>query len=198
MISSYDSASGLYTRGNTLLTRVENVFDVYNTDLASFRDMYGKAFESMYSGSMVGAGINVFAVWNYVIAKTRKGVVELNPKLLAAILGGTEEEIQSAMDFLQKEDLNSRSKAEDGRRLIREGQFQYRVVNWQAYAEIRREEDRREYNRLKQIEYRARKKKEKNAGQPLPGESGYVKDYEEGRKDKDGFPIDRPKDEPGQ
>lgn len=160
--------------------------------------MYGKAFESMYSGSMVGAGINVFAVWNYVIAKTRKGVVELNPKLLAAILGGTEEEIQSAMDFLQKEDLNSRSKAEDGRRLIREGQFQYRVVNWQAYAEIRREEDRREYNRLKQIEYRARKKKEKNAGQPLPGESGYVKDYEEGRKDKDGFPIDRPKDEPGQ
>jgi hypothetical protein len=120
--------------------------------------MYGKAFESMYSGSMVGSSLNVFAVWNYVIAKMRMGVVEINPKILAFILGGEEKEIERAIEFLCSPDPKSRSKEEDGRRLVQEGQFQYRVVNWAFYESIKNENDRREYNRNKQREYRLRKK----------------------------------------
>jgi hypothetical protein len=134
--------------------------------------MYGKAYESMYQGSMVGAGLNVFAVWNYIIANTHFGVIELNPRLLAAILGGPVGEIEKAIEFLSHPDPESRSKVEDGRRIVREGQFQYRVVNWGEYQEMRHASDLKEYNRRKQAEYRARKKK---AGKgPLPGETAYV------------------------
>lgn len=120
--------------------------------------MYGKAYESMYEGSMIGAGINVFAVWNYIIAKNRLGVIEINPKLLAFTLGGTADEVESALAFLQRPDPESRSKLEEGRRLVKEGQFQYRLVNWEHYDRMKNEADRREYNRRKQAEYRARGK----------------------------------------
>ena len=117
--------------------------------------MYGKSYESMYEGSMIGAGINVFAVWNYIITKARIGAVEINPKLLAFTLGGTEQEVVDALEFLQRPDPDSRSKEEDGRRIIKEGQFQYRIVNWEKYQAIRNLIDKREYNRVKQQEYRA-------------------------------------------
>jgi hypothetical protein len=139
--------------------------------------MFGKAYETMYTGSMVGSGINVFAVWNYVIAMTHFGVIELNPRLLALVLGGPEKEVSAAIEFLCKPDPESRCKLEDGRRLIREGQFQYRVVNWAAYQELRTANDLRQYNRNKMREWRAKKKAEQMArvkGRPLPGERAYV------------------------
>lgn len=126
--------------------------------------MYGKSYESMYSGSMVGAGLNVFAVWNYIITKAQFGVIELNPKLVHAILGGKLTEVVEAIEYLSRPDPESRSKDEDGRRIIKEGQFQYRVVNWGAYQAMKSADDLREYNRRKQAEYRARKRVRKQAG----------------------------------
>jgi len=120
--------------------------------------MYGRAFESMYEGSMYGAGVAVFAVWGYVIAKGKKGIIELNPKKLADTLGGTEKEIREAIEYLMKPDPNSRFKEEDGKRLVKEGQFQYRVPSWDKYEVIRNEEHRREYNADKQAEYRLTEK----------------------------------------
>ncbi len=107
---------------------------------------------------MVGAGMHVFAVWNYVITKGRHGFIEVNPKLLAFTLGGTEKEVEQALTFLCSPDPNSRSKLENGKRLVKEGQYQYRVVNWEHYDKIRNEKDRREYNRMKQAEYREAKR----------------------------------------
>ena len=130
--------------------------------------MYGKSYESMYEGSMVGAGINVFAVWNYIIAKARVGAVEINPKLLAFTLGGKEEDVVAALDFLQQPDPLSRSKEEEGRRLVKDGQFQYRIVNWEFYQTLRNAVDRREYNKLKQQEYRAKKAENPVIGDVLP------------------------------
>lgn len=119
--------------------------------------MYGKTFESMYEGSMVGSGINVFAVWNYIITKGKFGFIEINPKLLSFTLGGTEAEILDALEFLQKPDPESRSKLEEGRRLVKEGQFQYRIVNWEYYDQIKNEIERRDYNRIRQQKHRAGK-----------------------------------------
>ena len=116
----------------------------------------------MYAGSLIGAGLNVFAVWNYIITKSRAGYVEINPKLLAFTLGGKVNEVEDALKFLQRPDPTSRSKAEDGRRLVKEGEYQYRVVNWEFYQRIKNEDDRREYNRRKQAEYRAKSKPLKN------------------------------------
>ena len=125
--------------------------------------MYGKHFSSTYTGSMIGAGLNVFAVWGYVIANTIKSRVELNPRLLAMILGCKEEEIINAIAFLEKPDPKSRSKKNDGRRLIREGEYQYFIPTHEIYRSILNEDERREYNRLKQAEHRAKIKKEEAA-----------------------------------
>jgi len=134
--------------------------------------MYGKHFASMYSGSMVGAGALNFAVMGYVIAmmKTDKqygAVVELNPKLLAAILGEGEQEVAQAIAFLSEPDEQSRSKEADGRRIVQVAQFEYQVVNGAKYMAIRNEEERREQNRLNK-----RAERERNARKKLSSHRG--------------------------
>lgn len=151
--------------------------------------MYGKAYEAMYEGSMVGAGLGAFAVWNYCIAKNRSGVVELNPKLLAFVLGATPKEIVEAITKLCDKDTGSRSKECEGRRLLREGEYQYRMVNWAKYEGCKSAEDLREYNRRKQAESRARKKALQEGSGPLPGETAAVKAYENGHVNGDFEPV---------
>jgi hypothetical protein len=110
--------------------------------------MFGKHFESMYTGSMVGHGSLVFAVWGYVIAHTRNSLVELNPALIAAIFGNTtEQEIQCVIDLLCSPDPNSRSKKEDGKRLVKQGQFIYFVPTFADYHGMRNDDERRSYMR---------------------------------------------------
>jgi hypothetical protein len=121
--------------------------------------MYGKFFASTFTGSMFGAGAVVFAVWGYVIANTTAdSTVELNPRMLAATLGSTAADVESAIAYLCAPDPKSRNPEMEGRRLCREGQFQFRVVTHQHYRAIRNNEDRKEYNRQKQQESRARRK----------------------------------------
>ncbi len=146
--------------------------------------MYGKHYESTYTGSMYGAGLAVFAVWGYVIAHTRAGSVELNPKQLADTLGGSVEEVAKAIEFLCSPDPASRCKDSHGSRLVKEGQFQYKVPSYEIYRELRDEDDRREYNRRKQQEYRQKKK-----GGGSMREQIYVKQQEDGVIDNDGVPI---------
>ncbi len=176
------SWSGLYTAGDIVTRMVDSHTQVltYGYVSMTIAGMYGKTYQSMYQGSMVGAGLNVFAVWNYIVTNTHFGVIELNPKLLKAILGGEIEEIQAALDFLGKPDPESRSKIEEGRRIVKEGQFQYRVVNWQEYQTMKNADDLREYNRVKQAEYRARVKQMKMRGRkgPQAGENGFVRTIE--------------------
>jgi hypothetical protein len=130
--------------------------------------MFGKYFASTFSGSMMAAGPEVFAVWGYVIAHAVDSRVELNPRLLAAVIGSTPERMLAAIERLCASDAESRSKEQEGRRLMREGEFQYFVVNHDKYRSIRDEEGRREYNREKKREERARK--------ALPGPSMQSKD----------------------
>ncbi len=137
--------------------------------------MWGKHFESMYDGSMYGAGLDVFAVWGYVISHARNGTIELNPKKVSDTLGGTMEDVQKAITFLMSPDPKSRWKTHGGRRLVKEGEFQYLIPSWDFYHAIRNEEERREYNRRKQAQYRASKK-----GTPLKGEVAFVKALNDG------------------
>lgn len=111
----------------------------------------------MYEGSMYGAGSVVFAVWGYVIAHTRNSRVELNPRKLADTLGDSVGNIRLAIEKLMAPDPESRHKAQDGRRLLKEGEFQYFVPSWAAYAVIMSEEARRDYNRRFVAAKRAKK-----------------------------------------
>lgn len=144
--------------------------------------MYGKHFASMYTGSMFGAGACVFAVMGYAIANGRPDrrvgmQVELNPKLLAAILGETEADVAAAIKRLCEPDPESRSKEHQGRRLIQLGTFDYQIVNGAKYRAMRDEETRRAQNR--EAQQRHRQKKAKGKG-PLPGERAAVAAMEAG------------------
>lgn len=116
--------------------------------------MYGRAFESMYTGSMCGAGPEIFAVWGYVIAHCKGGDVELNPIILATVIGMTVDSVKTAISKLCAPDPDSRNPDEEGRRLVHEGGVLYRVVSHDRYSEIRREEDRRRQNREAQRRFR--------------------------------------------
>lgn len=147
--------------------------------------MFGKHFDSMYNGSLVGAGAMVFAVMGYVIAtwKPEYGVgkqvigghVRLNPAVLGPILGESPKEVEEAIEYLCKPDPNTSTPGENGRRLIRLGQFDYKVVNAVKYHELRNEEQRREQNRAAQARFRDKRLKKSSRGKPLAGESLYVR-----------------------
>jgi hypothetical protein len=92
----------------------------------STKSHYGKLSPSIFTGSMFGAGTDVFALWAYVIANAYKETIELNPSFLAHVLGCTPERVETAISYLCEPDPQSEN--EESRYLIREGQFQYRVI----------------------------------------------------------------------
>lgn len=107
---------------------------------------------------MIGAGAEVFAIWGYVIANTIQSKVELNPRLLSPVLGIPKEKVETAITFLCTPDPESRNKEHDGCRLVREAQFQYYVPTHAIYRSILNEDERRNYNRMKQREFRNSKR----------------------------------------
>jgi len=109
--------------------------------------LFGKHFSSMYTGSMIGSGTAVFAVWGYIIAHVEDGHVEVNPTHLALLLGCPEPEVVSALEFLQSPDPRSRNKQFDGRRLIKVGQFAYEVPSHPIYRKMGSADERREYQK---------------------------------------------------
>ncbi|HEU4344089.1 MAG TPA: hypothetical protein VFU31_21245, partial [Candidatus Binatia bacterium] len=81
--------------------------------------------------------------------------MELNPRMVAFQIGKcSEEEVALQVLEFEKPDPESRSKEEEGRKLIRLSPYLYRVVNGAHYDKMKREEDRREYNRTRLKEIR--------------------------------------------
>ncbi len=125
---------------------------------------WGKHFASMYEGSMRGSGSAVFAVWGYVIShmvpsKKHQGTtVQINPEIVAFLIGEKVEVVEGVLAKLCSPDAKSRTQTEEGRRLVKVAEYLYRVVNGDYYRSIRNEEDRREYQRVKQAEYRAKER----------------------------------------
>lgn len=139
---------------------------------------WGKHFGKMYEGSMLGKGAMVFALMGYVIAKMQckwvgegrakivtEGTVTLNLTLLHAIFGEPVDMIQKAIDALCAPDPETSTEGEEGRRLVKTGQFEYRVVNAPKYQNLRNQEEKREKNRLRQQEFRDRQKKDRETWQ---------------------------------
>lgn len=134
---------------------------------------------------MVGSGALVFAVWGYVIAHYRLdrdvgAQVEINPALVAFILGEQEAAVVGAIEKLCQPDPKSRTKEADGRRLVKIGQFSYQVVNGAKYTAIRNEEARREQNREAQRRRRSGTPIQGKRGRPLKGEREYLKALDRG------------------
>lgn len=125
--------------------------------------MYGRTFESMYTGSMRGSGAMMFAVWGYVLTHQQGNrdrsyfTVELNAEIVAFLIGESEEEVALTIEKCCQPDPESRSQEKEGRRLVKLGPYLYEVVNGPYYDKLKREVDKREGDRIRQE--RARQKK---------------------------------------
>jgi hypothetical protein len=121
--------------------------------------MYGKFFSSAFTGSMLGSGSDVFAVWGYVIANAAAdGLVEINPKLLAMQIGMPVEDVEKVLDLLCAPDQHSRSKKMEGRRMVKVDEFLYEIPNYLHYRGVRNNDERRSANREAQRKSRAKQK----------------------------------------
>lgn len=134
---------------------------------------WGKHFASMYEGSMRGKGSPFFAVWGYVIShmtpnRSHGTTVELNPGIIAFLIGEKESVVVAQIKEMCGPDPKSRTSDKGGRKLIQISEYTHEVVNGNYYRKIRNEEERREYQRMKQTEYRQTKKKNKG-GHPDGG-----------------------------
>jgi len=123
-------------------------------------DRFGLIYARTYTGSMVGSGLHVFAVWGYVVANGFGGSVDLNPKSLAAILGGSEELVRSAIAYLCAPDPESRSDEDEGRRLRHLRGHTYEIINYPTYAHRGRSAELKQYHRERQQRLRERKRAE--------------------------------------
>lgn len=142
--------------------------------------MFGKAFSSMYEGSMVGSGLAVYAIWGYCIAKANRDThtVMLNPILLSSIFGKPEErdtvknEIIDAINYLCQKDDNSKNTAYEGRRLVHQSGFEYLVVSHDVYRSIKNLDDIRDYEKQrKQIQRNKNNYSSSDLSQNVPGMS---------------------------
>src|SRR5690348_6860782 len=126
----------------------------------------------MYQGSMRGAGADVFAVWGYVIAHAKSdSVVELNPEVVAFLIGMPQDRVEKAIRFLMSPDSKSRNKEYEGRRMVKRGEFEYFLPSVAYYRGVSSMEDLREYNRVKQRESRERRKLSEPKSESLNGDS---------------------------
>jgi hypothetical protein len=117
--------------------------------------MYGKVFLQLYDSTLVvrarRGDWEVMAVWPHLIALADKhGDVDMPVEALANKIGIPEGYVVKAIELLEEPDPDSRSSAAGGRRLVRlskDRPWGWHLVNYEAYAKIRDEEGRREYQR---------------------------------------------------
>jgi hypothetical protein len=118
---------------------------------------FGKLYAKTFTGSMFGAGPGRYAVWSYCIANALppEGIVELNPQLLAPMIGMTEQDVAEAIDYLCSPDPRSRTPDDEGRRLRHVAAFEYRLVNFVAHRNGTDDDARRAYWAERQRAHRA-------------------------------------------
>lgn len=133
--------------------------------------MFTKLFSSIIYSSVWQEPDAVRLVWITLMAiADRKGVVFCSIPGLASAARVSVEDCRDALEKFESPDLDSSSPEFDGRR-IEKVDGGWKLLNYEKYRGMRSQEERREYQRIKQAEYRARKKPQST---PSPGEQSYV------------------------
>lgn len=130
--------------------------------------MYGKVFQSLYTGTLSGHAHEILVFTNMIAFKDQDQYVDKHPRVIAAEVGLTVEEVQAAILNLEGPDPESRSPEQDGARIVRADEHRtwgWYVVNGAFYDKIRDREERREQNRLAQ---QRKREKEKAADSQQP------------------------------
>lgn len=119
---------------------------------------YTKLFGSIIHSTIWRESKEVKIVWITMLAMANKqGIVEASLPALADAARVTLEECIEALKVLSRPDQYSRSKEYDGRR-VEEAEGGWVVLNHGKYRDRMGKEDRLEYQRVWQAEYRKRRK----------------------------------------
>ena len=120
---------------------------------------YTKLFATIVTSTIWSESKETKILWVTMLALMNKqSVVEASVPGLAKIAGLTIEETEASLVVLQSPDPYSRSSEFEGRR-VEKIEGGWKMLNGDKYREKLRSQDRAEYNRIKQAEHRAKKKK---------------------------------------
>jgi len=123
--------------------------------------MYGKIFESMYSGTLYGQWEAIVTFQQLIVLSDSDGVVDMTPPAIAATTSIPLEIINKGLEDLQKADEYSRSDGQDGRRIVLVDPprpWGWVIVNHKYYRDLASREDKKEKDRVRIAEKRSKNK----------------------------------------
>lgn len=114
--------------------------------------MYAKIFSQIYDGTLCTKGPwqALVTFQQLLVLADQDGAVDMTVAAIARRTTIPLEIIEVGIEELMQPDLESRTPAEDGRRIVplSEGRtWGWRIVNYTHYRQLQREEERREYHR---------------------------------------------------
>ena len=121
--------------------------------------MYVKLFTSIFQGSLRGQPNLLLVFINLLTHADRSGCVDVHWRAIADEVGISEQDVRAAITALESPDPESRSRAEEGRRIIRldpHRTWGWQIVNYCKYREIRHAEERKDQNREAQRRRRSK------------------------------------------
>lgn len=126
---------------------------------------YTKLFNSILASSVWQESLSTKVLWITLLAMADKdGIAEASVPGLAKIAGLSLAETEAGLASLSAPDKYSRTKDFEGRR-VQECEGGWRILNHPKYRAKMSADDRREYKRLKQQQYRAEKSTMSTGGQ---------------------------------
>lgn len=140
--------------------------------------MFAKVFEQILDSSIANNYELRHFFEDMLKLADMTGVVDMTPEAIARRINLPLERVLPLLAELGSPDPKSRSTAHEGRRIVpvdSHRDWGWIIVNYLHYRNIRDEDERRQYNRDKKREERAKKRKK---GKPLKGEPEYVQKIE--------------------
>lgn len=119
--------------------------------------MYCKLFTSLYQGTLRGKSDEILVFTNLLAHCDAEGYVDKHWRAISEEVGLSEERVKAALLLLESPDPESRSPAEEGRRITRIDDHRawgWQVTNYVKYRELKTLEDRRVQNREAQRRWR--------------------------------------------
>jgi len=128
-------------------------------------DVYGKIFVQMYEGTLASKGPwqALVTFQQFIVLANKHGEVDMTPEAISNRTTIPLEILKRGIGELEKPDLDSRTPAEEGRRIVRLSNVRswgWRIVNYDHYNKLRSEEERREYFRNYRRQERTAKREE--------------------------------------
>lgn len=123
--------------------------------------MYSKLYSSMYDGTLGTRGPwqALVTFQQLLVLSDRYGQVDMTREAISRRTTIPLDIIAAGISALEQPDPDSRRPDADGRRIVRLAEHRdwgWQIVNYEHYARIRSAEERRDYNRNKMREYRAK------------------------------------------